>query len=264
MPSLYARQGYIVFKQLFSPQHIDCLRTLIKPIYQQWVAENRQQPGYAQVVNMHSLTLPHYFQQHPAQRLALFNALAHPALIDKLGAVFGPDLYFHNTQLFFNPQDETRQNYWHRDLQYSPIPDAQQAAMHQQLCSLHVRIPLLDEAGIELIPHSHQHWDSLLQRQVRFALNGHQQHEDLAHAELISLHAGDVLLFNAQMIHRGRYDLSAQRLALDICIGKPHPALVGFVDPVVQPATDELLQIQHPAWYRAALQLISANNKGGN
>ncbi len=254
---VYNQQGYLVFRQLLSPRHIRQLQQLVKPVYQQWITENCQQPGFAQLVNMHSLTLPHYFQQQPQQRLALFNALATPVLVDELAALFGSDIYFHNTQLFFNPRDTAKPNYWHRDLQYSAIADADQAAFHRTACSLHVRIPLLDESGIELIPHSHRQWDSPLEHNVRFALKGHQQHDDLPGSELIRLQTGDVLLFNAQMIHRGRYDFNSERLALDICIGRPHPALTGFSDPAVQPAADELQQIQQPAWYLAVQKVLS-------
>ena len=261
--SAYQKKGYLVFRQLLSSQQISQLKQLVQPVYQQWLAENQHQPGFAQLVNIHSLTLPHYFQQQPAQRLALFNALAAPVLVNTLAALFGDDLYFHNTQLFFNPRDANKQNYWHRDLQYSAVPDAQQAEIHPALCSLHVRIPLLDETGIELIPHTHQHWDSPREREVRFALNGCQQHEDLAHGRLISLKAGDVLLFNAQMIHRGRYDFNDQRLALDICMGRPHPLLQGFADPQVQPTQAELAAIGQAQWYQTARELLTANRASG-
>ena len=257
--SEYQQHGYLVFRQLLSSQQINQLQQLVQPVYQQWLAENQHQPGFAQLVNMHALTLARYFQQQPEQRLALFNALAAPVLVNTLAALFGDDLYFHNTQLFFNPRDANKQNYWHRDLQYSAVPDAQQAEIHPALCSLHVRIPLLDETGVELIPHSHQHWDSPLQREVRFALNGHQQHEDLPHSRLIPLNTGDVLLFNAQMIHRGRYDFNDQRLALDICIGRPHPLLRGFADPQVQPTQTELAAIGQPQWYQAARELLNTH-----
>lgn len=127
-----------------------------------------------------------------------------------------------------------------------------------------MRIPLLDETGLELIPHSHQNWDNPLEHNVRFALNGHQQHEDLPHSQLMHLHAGDVLLFNAQMIHRGRYDFNDERLALDICIGRPHPLLQGSADASVQPSLAELAGIGYPAWYQVARQVIAASMKASS
>ncbi|RYY78346.1 MAG: phytanoyl-CoA dioxygenase [Moraxellaceae bacterium] len=197
----YQHHGYVVLPQLLDIAQISQLDQSIKLIYAQWLARNQHSRGFDQLVNMHSLSLPHYFMQHPKMRLAFFQQLSCTVLVDALKNLFDPDLYFHNTQLFFNPADPARQNYWHRDLQYSPIPDAQQQQAHSEFTSLHVRIPLLQETGIELIAHSHQHWDSDLERNVRFAMNGQEQHNDLPHSQLISLKQGDVLVFNAQMIH---------------------------------------------------------------
>ena len=141
-------------------------------------------------------------------------------------------------------------------MQYRHIPDEQQQQLHHQLTSLHVRIPLVDETGIELIPHSHRHWDSAHERNVRFALNGHQQHDDLPDSKLIHLKQGDVLVFNAQMIHRGRYDFNVARLALDICMGTPHPLIDGFRDRTVQPTAQELTQIGNRQWFIEAAKLL--------
>lgn len=251
----YQHNGYVILPQLLDTSQITQLRQSIEPIYQQWLGQNQHSPGFDQLVNMHSLTLSQYFVQQAEKRLEFFQQLSCAVLVDHLKALFGENLYFHNTQLFFNPADPNKQNYWHRDLQYSPIPDAQQQQVHAELTSLHVRIPLLDETGIELIPHSHQHWDSDLEHKVRFAKAGHQQHDDLPHSQLITLKQGDVLVFNSQMIHRGRYDFNTTRLALDLCIGTAHPLIQGFRDTAVQPTIDELAQIENKSWFVVAAKL---------
>lgn len=248
----YQDNGYVILPQLLDSLHIAQLRQCIAPIYAQWLAQNHHSQGFNQLVNMHSLTQPQYFIQHPEKRLEFFQQLSCTVLVDGLKSLFGEALYFHNTQLFFNPADSQRQNYWHRDLQYSPISDTDQQQLHAELNSLHVRIPLLEETGIELIAHSHQHWDSALEHNVRFAKAGHQPHDDLPHSQLITLIPGDVLVFNAQMIHRGRYDFNTTRLALDICIGTPHPLLEGFRDNTVRPTVDELAQIENKSWFMEA------------
>lgn len=224
----YEQNGYLILPQLLDANIIEQLRQLVIPIYQQWIKQNQHYDWFNQLVNMHSLTAPEYFLHTPEQRMQLFNLLTLPALVDVMTNVFGEGLYFHNTQLFFNPRDPLKHNYWHRDLQYSDVPDTQQQAIHEELTSLHVRIPLLDETGLELIPHSHKAWDTPLEHAVRFAKDGHAQHDDLPKSQLISLKQGDVLIFNAQMIHRGRYDFNTERFALDICIGKRHALLSRF------------------------------------
>lgn len=246
---VFTEQGYLVLRQQYPLHDLARLTSIVQTVYQQWIHNHQQDAGFAKLVNMHSLTQPQYFVAQPDQRLEFFNLLANPQLVARLEQLFGPELYFHNTQLFFNPQNPLKANYWHRDLQYSPIADEVQRALHHELCSLHVRIALIDETGIELIPHSHRQWDTPLEHQVRFAQGGHQPHEALPDSELIALKRGDVLIFNAQMIHRGRYDFNQQRLALDLCIGKPHALLQDYKDPSVQPESHQLAQIKHNTWY---------------
>ncbi len=252
----YQQNGYVLLPQLLDNKNIAQLRHSVMSVYKQWHTNNQHTPGFDQLVNMHSLTYPQYFKSHPELRLQFFDLLASAKLVNILKAYFGEAIYFHNTQLFFNPVDKTRNNYWHRDLQYSPISDEQQQQLHLQLTSLHVRIPLIDETGIELIPHSHIQWDSELERNVRFALHGHQQHDHLPHSQLMTLKQGDVLIFNAQMIHRGRYDFNHERLALDICIGKPHPLIQGSMETRVQPTADELAQLENSEWFIEAGKLF--------
>ena len=251
----YQQHGYVLLPQLLSGQNIAGLNQSVMSVYSQWCRKNNHDIGFDQLVNMHSLTLPEYFAQQPESRLAFFQQLSCSVLVQRLQLIFGSTLYFHNTQLFFNPLDVVRKNYWHRDMQYSHIPDEQQQQLHHQLTSLHVRIPLVDETGIELIPHSHKQWDSELERNVRFAMNGQEQHNDLPHSQLISLKQGDVLVFNAQMIHRGRYVFNAARLALDICMGTAHPLIDGFRDRTVQPTAQELTQIENRQWFVEAAKL---------
>lgn len=245
----FAQQGYLILRQHYPLDDLARLSQIVLGVYEQWVENHQFDAGFDKLVNMHSLTHPQYFVSQSEQHLEFFNLLANAQLVAQLEQIFGTGLYFHNTQLFFNPKNPLQHNYWHLDLQYSPIPDETQRLLHQTLCSLHVRIPLLDETGIELIPHSHQAWDTALERAVRFAQNGHQQHDDLPDSELIDLKRGDVLIFNAQMIHRGRYDLNQQRLALDICIGTAHPLLQQYRDPFIQPDRHQLGLIKQNTWY---------------
>lgn len=252
---LYDQQGYLVLKQIFEPSALEALKAQVAPIYHQWQQRNQQVSGYTQQVNMHSLTHPAYFAQSEA-RMEFFQHLAHPRLVQTLKTIFGSAIYFHNTQLFFNPADPNKTNYWHRDLQYSALGDDLQKQIHHELLSLHVRIALMDETGVELIPHSHRQWDSPLEHAVRFAREGHHQHDELPYSHLIKLKAGDVLVFNSQLIHRGRYDFNAQRLALDLCIGTPHAAIREFMDTSVQPTADELAQLKHNDWFVEATRLL--------
>jgi hypothetical protein len=187
-----------------------------------------------------------------------FQMLASDKLTKRLDGIFGDGLYFHNTQLFFNPLENGKLPYWHRDMQYSPIDDAVLKNEQQRMLPLHVRIPLIREQGIELIPGTHKRWDNEQEKNVRLELNGHKNSEELPDAVLIDLVPGDILIFSAQMLHRGNYHLNTSRKALDLCIGKEHPLTSTYLDASNLPTIGELVQIENNHWYTAA-QAIVAN-----
>ncbi len=208
---------------------------------------------------MNTLSDPHYFVGYKAQRLLFFQTIASHRLTQIIDSMFDDGIYFHNTQLFFNPLENKRLPYWHRDMQYSPIDDSVLKNEQQNMVSLHVRIPLIQEQGIELIPGTHKRWDTELEREVRLELNGHKNSEDLPGSVLIELMPGDVLIFSAQMIHRGNYRLNESRKSLDLCIGKQHPLTSTYIDENALPNVDELDKIVNNRWYKNA-RAVATNN----
>jgi ectoine hydroxylase-related dioxygenase (phytanoyl-CoA dioxygenase family) len=258
----YNDQGYVVIKQLFNQALIENITNIVDRIYAQWFAKNSDEYIKNQLVNMHSLTNPGYFEHHQRERIRLFELLAPKELTDLIESIFGSGIYFHNSQLFFNPcphSQPTKLPYWHRDLQYSSIAEAIQAREQANLLTLHIRIPLIAEKGVELIPQTHQRWDSELERNVRFELNGHANHEKLPGTVLIALEPGDILIFNAQMIHRGNYALNPDRKALDLCVGKEHALVSGSLDRQNLPNEQEIEQISNNQWYRLARDIAAQN-----
>ena len=245
----YHKDGFVIVRDFFNVTELALLTAFIDPIYQQWLAQNKTAYIEQRLVNMHSLTLPEYFDQNPFNRVEFFNALAPSKLTALLADIFKTDIYFHNTQLFFNPYKNQRQPYWHRDLQYSDIDDDTQQQQQSSMLPLHIRIPLIAETGMELVPGTHTRWDTEQERNVRLELNGHHNNEPLPNAVTIKLALGDLLIFNGQMIHRGQYAPNPERKALDICAGKPHPLLSRFLDHQVLPGKEELNAIDNSAWY---------------
>lgn len=255
--NVFNHQGYVVVKKLFDRRDIEKLTTIIDRIHSQWLNENHADFIEHKLVNMHSLTSPRYFGGHEVERLLFFQTIASNRLTHLLDDMFGDGLYFHNTQLFFNPFENTRPPYWHRDMQYTPIDDSVLENEQQNMLTLHVRIPLVHEKRVELIPGTHKRWDTGLERNVRLELSGHKNSEDLPGAVLIELAPGDVLIFNAQMIHRGNYRLNKSRKALDLCLGKQHPFTSQYIDESTLPNTGELDQIANNQWYKVARDIVS-------
>ena len=253
----YEKDGYAVLRGFFSGEELSMLDEHVDRIYQKWQLENEAIIFENKLVNMHSLTSPEYFLEAPDRRKEFFELIASPKLTENLETMFGADIHFHNTQLFFNPSNVERIPYWHRDMQYSPIKDSVQCDEQSKMLSLHIRIPLMDETGVEVVAGTHRRWDTELERDVRFELNGHKNSEPLPNSELIDLARGDILIFSAQMIHRGNYELNSARKAFDLCVGKYHPLAAGFLDPRVLPKDEEIDSIANNHWYRLAREIVA-------
>ena len=252
---IFDKVGFVVLQEFMNLGELSVLARLIDPIFSQWKKGAYGEILEQELVNMHSLTHIEYFNHNKEVRVRFFNSLLPPKLTTLIDRMFGEDLYFHNTQLFFNPMKPGQLPHWHRDLQYSPIEDAEQAREQDNLLTLHIRIPLVEEVGVELIPGTHRRWDTELERNVRFTTHGHTQTEDLPGAALIPLNTGDILIFSGQMIHRGHYQHNSSRLALDLCVGRYHPFTVTYLDVQNLPTDEEIIKISNNAWYIRAKSL---------
>lgn len=253
----YDNCGYVIFRNFFSDIEISLIDNHVDRIYKKWASENEAEIFNSKLVNMHSLTSLDYFEGLDQERIKFFESIASVKLTETIENMFGSDIHFHNTQLFFNPSNKARLPYWHRDMQYSGIEDAIQCDEQNKMLSLHVRIPLIQEKGLEVVTGSHKRWDTELERDVRLELNGHKNSEPLPNTVLTTLAPGDILIFNAQMIHRGNYDFNPTRKALDLCIGKYHPLASAFLDERVLPKEEELDRITNNQWYKLAREIVA-------
>jgi ectoine hydroxylase-related dioxygenase (phytanoyl-CoA dioxygenase family) len=254
----YNEKGYVILRNFFNNVEIALIGCHVDQIYNKWANENEAEIYNQKLVNMHSLTSPEHFEDSPEQRVKFFEAIASVKLTELLDDIFGSGIHFHNTQLFFNPSNSSRLPYWHRDMQYSPIDDSIQSAELHNMLILHVRIPLIKEKGVEVVTGSHKRWDIELEHNVRLEINGHKNSEPLPNTALIDLSPGDILIFSAQMIHRGNYELNPSRKAFDLCVGKYHDLTSDFLDERVLPKNEEMANIANNQWYKLARE-ITAN-----
>jgi ectoine hydroxylase-related dioxygenase (phytanoyl-CoA dioxygenase family) len=248
----YADDGFVLRPKLLRADTLRSLTAIVERVHRQWLAANAETARRDALVNSSSLTSTRWFPPpFEAERRAFFDALAAPELHDIVTAALGADVYFHGTQLFFDPLGP-RRPYWHRDLQYLGLDEDRQRALLGKLRHFHVRIPLRPERRFLLVPGSHARWDTGAEYDVRLERDGHGSHEDLPTARAFDLDPGDVLLFSAHMLHRGTYDGNPQRLSLDLMVGEPHPDVSIERDPDELPTEHELAGIRRPSWYRRA------------
>lgn len=216
MDDFFQENGYQFCPQFYSDQAIVGVKPTIDAYHKAWLEKNRS--FYEKkAVNSAYLTKPGIL--YDAQRLQLFQLIGHLAEQKIVQELLNENVCFMNTQLFFNPYKTDQKNYWHRDVQYTGLNEAQQRAVLVDKQILHFRIALADEPGIELIPGTHTRWDTPLETSVRLTQDGCEVFDDLPDTVIVPMKRRDMLVFSANMIHRGLYGMD--RLALDILFFNP-------------------------------------------
>ncbi|MBB1140244.1 phytanoyl-CoA dioxygenase family protein [Myroides sp. WP-1] len=234
----YTTEGYLYIPQFFQPKELQQIEPILLKFHQQWLLDHREE-YHSRLINSHSLTSNTSLSK--ADRMLLFQFIAGNRFQLLLSSLIPEKVLFLNTQLFFDPFNKDQKNYWHRDIQYTgmSIEDQQKSILTQHV--LHFRIPFQDEEGIELIPGTHRSWDLEEEQDVRLSQNGKIPSDTLVRGKQIKLKRGDLLIFSANMIHRGLY--GNNRFALDLIFLGDNPILRPFIDPNNHPTSEEKKQL---------------------
>jgi ectoine hydroxylase-related dioxygenase (phytanoyl-CoA dioxygenase family) len=236
----YDELGYFVIRNYFSAGEISSLRNVILKFHELWKKDN-DKFYREEAFNSSLITGSQYLGEN--DRAALFNFPSSKKMMAIIHSVIPDNPAFMNTQLFFNPVNPQQKDFWHRDCQYDhDIEDQKKAIQETQV--LHLRVPLFNELGMELVPGTHKRWDSEEEFNVRQEEKGRVSSDDLQTGKKIKLDAGDLLVFSADMIHRGLYGL--ERLALDVLVFDSSANFVDYVDDDCLPDNSMLNKLDDP------------------
>jgi ectoine hydroxylase-related dioxygenase (phytanoyl-CoA dioxygenase family) len=251
LKSNYDEQGYFVIRDYFNASEISALRKVILKFHELWKKDNitfYQEEAF----NSSLITGSQYLTFD--DRVELFNFISSKKIMDMINSIIPVNPAFMNTQLFFNPFNRQLKDFWHRDCQYDHDVEVQKKVIHETQV-LHLRVPLFDELGIELVPGTHKRWDNDEEFNVRQEEKGRVSSESLSTGKKIKLAAGDLLVFSADMIHRGLYGLD--RLALDILVFDSAGDFLDYVDDDCLPDTSMLDKIDDPRLFMNTIHLKS-------
>ncbi|WNC73265.1 phytanoyl-CoA dioxygenase family protein [Thalassotalea psychrophila] len=253
--SNYDEQGYFVIRDYFSAPEISSLKKVILKFHELWKQDNLEF-YQEEAFNSSLITGSEYLGFD--DRVELFNFISSTKIMTVVESLMPNNPAFMNTQLFFNPVNPQQKDFWHRDCQYDyDVEDQKQVIDETQV--VHLRVPLFDELGIELVPGTHKRWDNDEEFDVRQEEKGRTSCESLSGGKKIKLAAGDLLVFSADMIHRGLYGLD--RLALDILVFDSSANYVDYVDDDCLPESSMLDKIADPRLYMNTFELKSIQLK---
>ncbi len=249
--SKYTEQGYFVIRDYFSAAEISSLRKVVLKFHTLWKKDNKKF-YQEEAFNSSLITGSEYLACD--DRVKLFNFISSTKIMSIVDSVIPITPAFMNTQLFFNPVNPAQKDFWHRDCQYDHDIEVQKKVIHETQV-LHLRVPLFDELGMEVVPGTHKRWDNEEEFNVRQEEKGSISSDELSTGKKIKLSAGDLLVFSADMIHRGLYGLD--RLALDILVFDAADDFIDYVDDDCLPDISMLNSINNPRLFINTLKLKS-------
>ena len=237
----YQENGYFVVKNLFEKDELQELYNVLLEFHESWKGENSN--FYLEkAINSAYITGEEHLEE--SKRVKLFQFIGSAKLMNIVSDVITKQPTFMNTQLFFNPANDAQKNYWHRDPQYHMTIDEQKNSLAGPNV-VHFRIPLVKEPGLELVPATHKRWDTDEELDVCLEKNGRKNFDDLTNGVTVKLDEGDLLVFSANMIHRGIYGMN--RFSLDILFCDPEPELAKFVRQDCLPNREILQSMEEPS-----------------
>ncbi|TGL64155.1 phytanoyl-CoA dioxygenase family protein [Leptospira sarikeiensis] len=193
-------QGYFLFQNFFTQEELTPIRKICLEANSEWKIRFPDPNS----VNSAYLTSPD-FCKSKTDRESLFRFVSEIKILELAKNIIQEEVYFLNTQLFFNPGSPNKKNYWHRDLQYLGVSEEKQKEILKSSKVYHFRIPFDPDPGLEFIPGSQSRWDTDEEYKVRMEKDPHKNYEDLPSSVRILQEPGDLLVFSAHLIHRGIY-----------------------------------------------------------
>ena len=246
----YEQNGFSIFRNFYTLQELDEIHLILQEFHILWLEQNKR---HYETRSINSAYITQEKQLSEEKRSRIFEFIGSHKLMGTVLAFFENSPAFMNTQLFFDPQNPKQQNYWHRDIQYSTMSIKEQKEALSKLNVIHFRIPLRCERGIELIPETHRRWDDHNEFNVRMEQSGARKSDPLSKGKIIELNVGDLLVFSANMLHRGLYGL--ERFAFDIIFCDANVSLVEFAQMYSLPKASTLSSIENPIAFSNTLKL---------
>jgi ectoine hydroxylase-related dioxygenase (phytanoyl-CoA dioxygenase family) len=139
----------------------------------------------------------------------VFEMCSHPAIVERMAAVYGPDLVLWRSN-FFCKDPGGKEIPWHQDLNYWPLEPVVNITAW-----LAVDAATRENSCVQFIPGSHKravpHIPSPVDGRMEFGEMADPAHFDVAQAVDMELRPGEFVLFNEKTLHHSEPNRSQRR-----------------------------------------------------
>jgi len=211
----WRRDGFLVLRNVVPADEVARLRAICDGVYEDWrrVSRPESEPG-AFAYGPKAWVLLHL--NHPkyhdgaagrANRAALLDAAASETAQAALRAIYGHEPLFMQMNYYVDPAGEGWSGVWHRDCQFFAGGDEERvraavAAEAHPPRDVHMHIPLAPTQATEVVPGSHDRYDT----PEEFDVRRNDATSDRMPGRLpLQLNPGDLAFFHVNSIHRGMY-----------------------------------------------------------
>ncbi len=212
--------GYLIVRGVFDAPTVARLLPIAERVIDVWRERDALsgEPGGANGTTLFHGHHPAYHVGHRHDQVELFAAGAHPRVLEIARLALGDEPLLRSQSLWFNPQGGSRAGGWHRDWQFIHPDRAVERSVSEPMIAAgtsgntQFQIALVANDDLEVVPGSHRRWDTSEEYAIRRSDDPAQQsRDDMPGALRLALGTGDGVIFDPQMLHRGRYHADRPR-----------------------------------------------------
>jgi hypothetical protein len=150
---------------------------------------------------------PSILQSRHMDSKVVYDLASHPAIIDRMASLYGPDLILWATN-FFNKEPGGKEIPWHQDLNYWPI---------EPLLNISAWIAIddvkVDNSCVQILPKSHKKVVPHIPSRdgMAFGEEADERYFDTSNLINMELKPGEFFLFNEKLLHHSEPNRSTRR-----------------------------------------------------
>lgn len=204
----FSEQGYLIRRRVFNDEEIATYRAAVERILAK--CRSGAYRNVRWIDNDHDdFWGVNHILHGDVREEALLASLEHPGLFDTMTELIGPRLCYRVCTLLVNSERKPYHIGWHRDL---PAPTGVDEVEHLRSVIGHVQLngALYPDATLFIVPGSHLRSATEEEREIL----RNRPLDDMPGQLCVELEPGDVVFYNACLLHKGKNEKCTKRQTL--------------------------------------------------